>query len=98
MFADAKNQKRTASATSTIDTRQKFAHMCGRGSVTFAAIESIKNLLQFISAGNDDADADGSQVKQKAEIIQISIKERVLVVPFDFYRNSIFEAVNLVGW
>ncbi len=45
----------------------------------------------------DDADIDGAKLKQETEIIQVAIKEWILIVPFQFQGDAPFEAIDEMG-
>ena len=62
---------------------------------TFA--EPPKNLLQLPGSGNDDTYLNGPQFEEKPKIIEISIKERVLIVPLHFQCYAAFQAIDRVG-
>lgn len=44
-------------------------------------LQPIKNILEFITASDDDPDTYGTQLKEQAKVIEIPIKERILIVP-----------------
>ena len=69
-----------------------------RGTVARPLPEVFENVLQIACSGYDDADIDDTQVEKKPEVVEISIIEGILVVPFDFHPNASFEAVNALGW
>ncbi len=57
----------------------------------------MKIVLQFRAAGDDDADIDGAQVEQQAEVVEVAVIEGIFVVPLDFERHPVLVAVHLVG-
>jgi len=61
-----------------------------------ASPELVEDLLQLVGPGQDDPDADGAQVEQQAKVVQITIIEWILVVPLDFQRHGVLEAIYLV--
>lgn len=60
-------------------------------------LQPIKNILEFITASDDDPDTYGTQLKEQAKVIEIPIKERILIVPLYLESYAIFVAVNLMG-
>jgi hypothetical protein len=58
--------------------------------------ESLEDDLKGARASDDYAGVYDSQVEQQPEIIQIAVKERVLIVPLDFESDTSLEAVDLV--
>lgn len=67
-----------------------------RISKTRAATKVVKNGLQLRAARDDHAGIDGTQFEQQAEVVQVAIIERILIIPFNFERNTIFVAVDLM--
>jgi len=67
-----------------------------RIAVARPASELRKDLLKLTASRNDNSDVDGAKLEQEPEVIEVSIEERILVVPLDFQRHSVFETVNLV--
>src|SRR5262249_16886497 len=53
--------------------------------------------LQVASASNDHACLNDAQLEEETEVVQISIKERVLVVPFNFQTYPLLETIDLVS-
>jgi len=53
-------------------------------------------MLQVIASGNDNADTDHTKFEKKAKVIEIPIKKRILVVPFNFEGNPILEAIDFM--
>ena len=45
--------------------------------------KTLKYPLQETGPGDDDPDIDHPQIEQQTEIVQVTVKERILVVPFD---------------
>ena len=66
-------------------------HPVGRTSANI-----LKNVLQLICAGKDDSNADRTQVEQKSKVVQVPVKERILVIPFNLKRDAVLEAIDLV--
>lgn len=64
----------------------------------WAAPERIEDCLQLRTTRDNDTNINDLQIEQQAEIIQISIKKGILVVPFNLKRDSSLEAVNTMGW
>lgn len=54
-------------------------------------------MLQVIAPGDDYPDTHGAKIKQQTEVVKITVKERILIVPFDLKRYTIFEAIYGVG-
>jgi len=54
--------------------------------------------LQLVGPGEDNPDTDHAQVKQQAKVVEVTVVERILVVPFDLKRYPISEAIHFVGW
>ena len=94
--ADAKHQDWAATAAATIDAGQQFAHVGSGCSEARSATEFIKNVLQVVTSGDDDAHGHSAKVKQQPKIVQVAVIERVFVVPLNFEGNPVLEAVNLV--
>lgn len=65
-----------------------------RGAVTFSASQALKNALQTVAARDDNPHGNNPQVEQQSEIVQVPVKERVFVVPFDLQSNAIFVAID----
>jgi hypothetical protein len=63
-----------------------------------SSAELVEDLLQLGAPRNDDPGIDRPQIEQEAEVVQIAIEERVLVVPFHFQRHSVLVTVYLVRW
>jgi|JI10StandDraft_1071094.scaffolds.fasta_scaffold248548_2 hypothetical protein len=95
--ADAKHQQWASTPAATVDAGQQFAHVGGRCTKAGAATEFVKNVLQVVAPGDDDAHRHGAQVEQQSKVVQVPVIERVFVVPFDFERDPVLEAVDLVG-
>ena len=61
---------------------------------TYAMIDRARRnypghtILQGLSAGHDDPDADRAFAVESLEVLQIAIEERILVVPFDFQSDG----------
>jgi len=53
-------------------------------------------MLELSATRNDDANVDGAQLEQEPEVIEVSVEEWILVVPFDFQRHSVFETIHLM--
>ena len=53
--------------------------------------------LEIIAPGDYHAHGDGSKVEEQAEVVEIAVVERILVVPLDFQRHPVLEAVDLMG-
>ena len=70
--------------------------MRSRVSVRRASAKIVKNALQSIGPCHYYTNADCTQVEEQPKIVEVTVKEWVLVVPFDFEGDSILEAVNLV--
>ena len=51
----------------------------------------------MIAAGDDYADRNRAQIKKEPEIIEIPVKKRILVVPFDLKRDPILITINLMS-
>ena len=47
-------------------------------------------VLQGLTAGHDDTHADRAFTVEPLEILQVAIKERVFVIPFDFQGDGAF--------
>lgn len=71
--------------------------MSRRHAVGRSSAKLIKDVLQLVGAGDDDAHADRTQVEQQAEVVQVAVEERILVVSFDLQRHLVLEAVDFVG-
>jgi len=56
----------------------------------------IKNFLKFVRSSDDYTHINGSKLKQKPKIIEISIVKWILVVPFYFQSDPILKAVDFV--
>jgi hypothetical protein len=54
--------------------------------------------MKFPSAGDNNADLDSAKVKQQPEIVQITIEQWILVVPFHFDSDTAFETVDRMRW
>jgi hypothetical protein len=72
--------------------------MGGGCPVRLSAPKRGKNILQFVTASDDDPDGNRSKVKKKAKVVQIPIEERILVVPFNFHGDAVLEAIHRVRW
>jgi hypothetical protein len=59
---------------------------------TFA--ELVENRLQIRATGDDDSDVYDPQVEEQPEIIEISVEEGILVVPFDFEGDPVLVAID----
>src|SRR4051812_25948322 len=57
----------------------------------------LEYLLQGACPGDDHARVNDTKVEQKPEVVQVPIKERVLVIPLDLQANSPLEAIDLMG-
>ncbi len=68
-----------------------------RIAVARALAKSIEDGLQPARPCDDDAQINGAEFEQQAEVIEVAVEERILVVPFDFQRHPILVAVHLVG-
>ena len=71
--------------------------MCGRGAITCAFADCVENLLEIGRPRNNDSNVDGAKIEKKPEVIEVSIKKWILVVPLQFERDPAFEAVDLMG-
>ena len=49
------------------------------------------------ATGDDHADVDHLQIEEQAEVVEITVVERILVVPFDLDCHPALEAVHTVG-
>ena len=56
-----------------------------------------KYLLKFIATRDDYPQADGAKLEQESKVVEIAVKERIFVVPFNLQGYPITEAINLVG-
>jgi hypothetical protein len=56
----------------------------------------IEEVLEVVTAGEDDTYLDDTQFEQEPEVIEVPIVERVLVVPLDFEPDPALETINLV--
>src|SRR5215813_9207479 len=59
--------------------------------------ERFEYSLQVTGASDDHACVDDTQIEEETEVVQVAVKERVLVVPFDFQSNALFEAIHFVS-
>jgi hypothetical protein len=96
LLSDPENEQRTAAASAAEDARPKLAHMSRGLTVTRSPPKPGEYQPQGVCARYDDSDADGPQIAQEAEIVEVAIVERILVVPFDFERDPVLETINLV--
>ncbi len=68
--------------------------VCGCGSVRGSAAERFEDFLQLGRAGDDNANIYSSQLEKQAEIVQIPVEKRILVIPFNLDSHSVFEAID----
>jgi len=57
--------------------------------VGITSLKLIKNILKFVATGNDNTGTNCAQIKEKAKVVQISVKKRIFVVPFYFKGNTV---------
>src|SRR5438046_2736650 len=62
---------------------------------TFAKF--VKEVLEFRRARDDDASADRSTLEQCTEVIQVTVEERVFVVPFRLDGDTTFYVVHVMS-
>ena len=60
--------------------------------VAFPFPEAVENRLKFVTAGDNDTDADSSQFKEQPKIVQIAVEERIFVIPLNFESDLVLEA------
>lgn len=56
-----------------------------------------EKVLQFVRTGNDDPGAEDIQFKEEPERREVTIEERVLVIPFRLDCNPVLVIINVVG-
>ena len=73
--------------------------MSGRSAVLIRHFfpERFEYSLQVTGPSDDHACVDDTQIEEETEVVQVAIKERVLVVPFDFQSNALFKAIYFVS-
>src|SRR5215831_3854296 len=59
--------------------------------------ERSEYLLQVTRASNDHACFDNAQIEEETEVVQVAIKERVLIVPLNFQADAILETIDFVS-
>lgn len=57
----------------------------------------LNRSLEIVATRHDNADRNRAPFKKKPEVIQIAIIKWILVIPFDFKRYTIFEAIDLMS-
>lgn len=57
----------------------------------------FEDLLEMRGAGHDDAHFDDAEIKQKAKVIEVPVKEGIFIVPFDFKPHFSLEAIDFMG-
>ena len=53
----------------------------------------VTSRMLLVVVGN----VDRTQIEQQAEVVEIAVKKRILVVPFNLQRDAVLEAVDPVG-
>ena len=97
LFGDAQCQNGTAAGSPIVHLRNQFRHVgCGhsRGS-EFTQFD--EKLLQFVRTGNNDPGAEDIQFEEEPERREVTIEERVLVIPFRLDCNPALVIINVVG-
>jgi len=56
-----------------------------------------EKVLQFVRAGNNDPGAEDIQFEEEPERREVTIEERVLVIPFRLDGNPVLVIINVVG-
>lgn len=60
--------------------------------------QRTKELVEIAGAGNDNSNVYDTKIKEKPEVIQVSIKEWVFVIPLNLKANLTFEAIHFMRW
>src|SRR5436309_2490435 len=61
------------------------------------AAEAVEERLQLVASGDDDADADNTDVEELPKIVQVTHERLVLAVPLDFKAHAPLETIDLVS-
>src|SRR4051812_17280295 len=72
--------------------------MCCRFTVGRPFSDILENLLQFPCARNNNSNLYRAQIEKQAEVVQVSVEEWILVIPFHFNRDAALKTVNCVSW
>jgi len=73
--------------------------MSGGGAVfvRYFFSKRFEYLLQGSRSGDDYAQVDDTEIEKQTEVVQIPIKERVLIIPLDLQANAPLETIDLVS-
>ena len=97
-MAYTEDYKRAPSASPTGNSGEEFRHVSCGSAIGCSSSQALKDRLQVITSGNDNTDTNGTEIKKQPEVVQISVKERIFIVPFDFEGDTILITINLVRW
>ncbi len=97
LFRDPEREDRTTAGSPIVHLRDQFRHVgCGHSCCgEFAQFD--EKILQFVRAGNDDPNAEDIQFEEEPERREVTIEERILVIPFGLHCNPVLVLINVVG-
>lgn len=97
LFGNSQSENWAPTGCSIIHFWYQLRHVsCGHArSGEFAQFD--EKVLQFVRARNNDPNAENIQFEEEPERREVTIEERVFVIPFGLDRNPVFVIVNMVG-
>jgi len=58
------------------------------------AAEKVEDFLELIATSNNDSHAYCSEVKKQPKVVEVTVKERVFVVPFNLQGDAILVTIH----
>src|SRR5690242_8225543 len=93
-----KDDEGAAATPSTFDARQKFRQVCCGRAVTWTPSKLDKYFLKLGRTCHDDPHVDNAEIEEQPEIIEVTIIERIFVVPLDFKGDLVLVTIDGMCW
>ena len=68
LLSNSQYQGRATTAAAALNARQQPCHVGGRRAIALTSTQTVKNFLQLIATGHDDANADGAKLEQQGSV------------------------------
>ena len=94
---DRDDDDRATASAAAFEAGQELLEVGCRIAITRSPAQRVEDRLQLARPCDDDADVDRTQVEEQAEVVEVTVVEGILVVPFHFERHAVLVAVHLVG-
>lgn len=70
--------------------------MCRGRAIACPLAQTIEDFLQLGASGDYDPDLKRPQLEQKPKVTQVTIKERIFVIPFHLDANLVLKTIYFV--